>query len=140
MRFAIAIPVLALFALAQQAPTGPFSHKKHAPLKLACTQCHANAAKSERAGFPALDRCKTCHTGIAERKIPVERVYLLRDFVLFSHARHAESKLTCAQCHGEVNAMEKVEVFRSTKMASCMDCHREHNASRECNVCHELGQ
>jgi len=140
MRLWLAIPLIALLALSQQAPTGPFSHKKHAALRMACSQCHMNAVKAERAGFPAVDRCRVCHMGIAERKIPGERVYVMRDFVIFSHARHAEAKLNCAQCHGEVNTMEKVEVVRSTKMASCMDCHREHNATRECNVCHELGQ
>jgi hypothetical protein len=140
MRGWLALPLLVLLAMAQQAPEGPFSHKKHAALKLKCVQCHPNAEKAERAGFPAVAGCRTCHTEMAPRAIPEQRVYELRDFVIFSHARHADSKLECANCHGNVNAMEKVEVVRSTKMASCMDCHREYKATLECNVCHELGQ
>jgi hypothetical protein len=140
MRGWLVIPLLVMLGLAQQAPVGPFSHKKHAGLKLKCSQCHASAEKAERAGFPAPAGCRTCHTQMAPRAIPEQRVYELRDFVIFSHGRHAEAKLNCASCHGEVNAMDKVEVVRSTKMASCMDCHREHRATLECNVCHELGQ
>jgi Class III cytochrome C family. len=80
----------------------PFSHKKHAPLKLRCISCHRDAERAALAGFPGMEQCKVCHTDMAERTIPSRRVYELPDFVFFSHARHAVSKVECKSCHGNV--------------------------------------
>ena len=52
----------------------------------------------------------------------------------------AAAKVACAACHGDVKAQAKIEVHRSTKMAACVDCHKEHKATVACNACHELGQ
>lgn len=124
-----------------QAQDGPFSHKKHAPLKLACTHCHTTAEKQDRAGFPALATCKTCHTSIADRKIPAQRIYKVKDFVVFSHVTHTAAKMACAGCHGEVYTLEVMaKPVRPTTMIECVDCHKANQASVQCNLCHELGQ
>lgn len=117
-----------------------FSHKRHAEVKLACTFCHAGAAVKERAGFPAWKTCATCHVGMAEKVIPSRRVYKLPDFAFFSHGKHAAGKVECASCHGEMKMQATVELFRSTKMAACVECHKERGATVACNACHELGQ
>ena len=120
---------------------GPFSHKAHAPLKLKCGQCHAGAETAERAGFSAVTPCRVCHTGMADRTIPSQRLYEVRDFVIFSHARHvAAAKLDCAACHGAVYEQAVLTVARPTTMKACLDCHREHKATLSCTACHELGQ
>lgn len=119
------------------AEPAPFSHKTHAGLNLPCLFCHKTAASAERATFPEWKTCRTCHTEKAEQPIPSRRVYKLPDFVFFSHARH---KMECAACHGDVKAQAKLEAHRSTKMAACVDCHKEHSATVVCNACHELGQ
>jgi hypothetical protein len=120
--------------------TKPFSHAAHAPLKLKCTTCHGGAETSEVAGFPDLERCRTCHVGLAGRKIPSRRVYKVRDFVFFSHATHIAAGRNCNDCHGEVNRQPVLTVFRPTTMQACIDCHKLHKATVECNTCHELGQ
>lgn len=118
---------------------GAFSHKRHAPLKFSCVQCHTGAEASERAGFPAVGKCQACHSGYAA-KIPSQRVYRVRDFVLFSHAVHVKAKTECASCHGDVWQQERVALFRPTTMVACVDCHKERKATEVCNSCHELGQ
>ena len=118
----------------------PFSHKRHSNLTLNCTFCHKTAQSAERASFPNWKTCKTCHTEKAEQNIPSQRLYKLPDFVFFSHRSHAAAKVECKTCHGEVNQQAKVELHRSTKMAACVDCHKENNATQVCNACHELGQ
>lgn len=128
---------LVSWSAAAAAEPAPFSHKVHAGVNLACTFCHKTAATAERATFPAWKTCLTCHTEKAEQAIPSQRIYKLPDFVFFSHARH---KADCAACHGDVKAQAKMEPHRSTKMAACVDCHKEHNATVVCNACHELGQ
>lgn len=130
-----------MFLWASPQANGPFSHKMHAPLKMKCVQCHTQADKAERAGFPPLAQCKVCHTEMGERTIPSQRLYEIRDFVVFSHARHvAAAKLECAACHGAVYEQAVLKVERSTAMKACMDCHREHKATLSCTACHELGQ
>lgn len=117
-----------------------FSHKVHAGVNLACTFCHKTATTAERATFPAWKTCQTCHADKVEAAIPSQRVYKLPDFVFFSHGRHAEAKVECTTCHGEVKQQAKIELHRSAKMAACVDCHKEAKATIACNACHELGQ
>jgi hypothetical protein len=118
----------------------PFAHLKHAPLKMKCVACHKTAEAEEAATFPAVSQCRVCHTSIADREIPSQRIYRVRDFVVFSHARHATAKVGCASCHGDVNAQMVLKVERPTTMAACVGCHKEHKATVACNACHELGQ
>ena len=133
----------------------PFDHARHAALKRPCTDCHAGAASQARAGFPDASRCQVCHTPSAaqspalrevagwkkeHRPFPRQRVYRNRDFVIFSHARHAAGKVDCAACHGDVASMSTITVFRDTSMKACVDCHTERKATLECNLCHDLGQ
>lgn len=133
----------------------PFSHKQHAVLKRPCVECHTGAEKSESAGFPTAAACQVCHTattakGAALERLaalpkdhvikPVQRVYKVRDFVIFSHARHKSTQLTCKQCHGEVNGMSTVTVAYGVTMKDCVDCHTQFKATQVCNACHELGQ
>jgi hypothetical protein len=124
---------LLLFAL-------PFSHQRHEAMKLKCTACHATAETGAQAGFPAFAKCQTCHPEMEERKIPSTRVYRVKDFVFFGHARHAEAKVECATCHGNVYQTEALKVERPLTMAACVACHKERKATIACNVCHELGQ
>lgn len=106
---------------------------------MACTACHAGAVAKDRAGFPAVAQCHTCHKDYSA-KIPSQRVYKLADFVFFSHAVHVKAKTECATCHGDVWQQAKIELFRPVKMKDCVDCHREQHATQVCTVCHELGQ
>lgn len=135
-----AVLFLCLFLAPVRGAEPAFSHKRHAEVQLACTFCHKTAATTERAGFPAWKTCQTCHTTKADQSIPSRRVYRLPDFVFFSHGRHATAKVECAACHGDLKTQATVQLFRSTKMASCVDCHKERHATIACNACHELGQ
>jgi hypothetical protein len=118
----------------------PFEHKKHAPLKLNCTFCHQDAERGDRAGFPAVSQCKTCHVDMAERKIPLGILHELPGFVFFSHGKHAAAKVGCSRCHGNVAAQQTVAVQQPLKMKWCVDCHKQSKAPVACNACHELGQ
>lgn len=119
---------------------GTFSHKKHAPLKLKCVACHAEAEQGDLATFPAVAQCKTCHVDIRERLIPSQRIYSLPDFVFFNHGRHAAAKVECVACHGNVMQQEKIELAQAMKMKWCVDCHKQNKAAVTCTTCHELGQ
>ena len=118
----------------------PFSHQRHAAMKLKCTACHATAETQAQAGMPAVARCRTCHAEMAALPARSARVYRVKDFVLFPHGAHAEAKVGCATCHGEVYAAAKLQLARPVTMAACVACHKERKATVACNVCHELGQ
>jgi hypothetical protein len=120
-----------------------FSHKRHAPLKLKCATCHTGVERVEKASFPKADQCKVCHPAADWKQptVPSQRVYTLRDFVVFSHARHVvAAKIECVRCHGDVAKSDTVTLEVDHNMKSCMACHKERGATNACNVCHELGQ
>ncbi len=118
----------------------PFSHKRHAAMKMKCTACHATAESAAQAGFPALTKCQTCHPDMAALPARSARVYRVKDFVFFNHQRHADAKVVCATCHGEVFTMDTLKQERPVTMVACVACHKEQKASIACNLCHELGQ
>ena len=132
----------------------PFSHKRHAALKVECAYCHEKAATSERAGFPAASKCMVCHREVAKDTeaiqrlaalaadtaiVPEKPLYTLPDFIFFSHAKHKQ-KVSCDTCHGDVWAGDTVKLQISLKMKACVDCHRENKATIVCTACHELSQ
>ena len=133
----------------------PFSHKQHASAGISCNDCHRGAEKRDRAGLPDSEQCMLCHRTIktdspAVGKLaqlhrggkPLDwvRIYRVPDFVFFSHRSHAGAGTGCADCHGPVEQRERLLKEVSTSMTMCMDCHKRKNASRNCHLCHELGQ
>lgn len=133
-----------------------FNHQRHASLKLPCTDCHAAAETGERAGFPAVEKCVTCHQTPAtgntasqqlaaaspfEKIAPTTLVYRLPDFVFFSHGRHAAANVGCASCHG--NVWHQAVITKPAipmEMKTCVACHKAQKARVACTTCHELSQ
>ncbi|MEW6074039.1 MAG: cytochrome c3 family protein [Planctomycetota bacterium] len=148
-----------------------FSHAIMAgKFKIECIYCHSEAEKGPHAGIPDVETCMKCHAVIQpkdargelkpeivklldywERREPIqwEKVYDLADFVYFDHRRHLApgTGLECADCHGPVETMDRVERVYSLKMAWCLDCHMEPppagappeqltRASIHCSTCH----
>jgi hypothetical protein len=133
----------------------PFSHKRHAELKIACVYCHEQALAGERAGFPAASKCMVCHAQTARDAAAIVRlaalakdtaikpekpVYRLPDFVTFSHARHQTKTISCVTCHGEVWASNAIVQLLPMRMKACVDCHKTNHAAVTCTTCHELLQ
>jgi hypothetical protein len=105
-----------------------------------CADCHTGAEKAARAGFPQPRLCAACHPDAPPPAIPSQRLYRNKDYVYFSHARHAAPKSACTDCHGDVWTQSPLKRHRGTSMADCVDCHRERKATLVCNACHDLGQ
>lgn len=131
----------------------PFSHKRHAALKLDCAYCHASAKTAERAGYPQAATCMVCHREIAKDKpairllaslpkdehiVPVRSVYMLAEFVFFSHARHRAANIMCAKCHGNLWQQESVKQILPMTMKACITCHKASHAKVGCVSCHDL--
>lgn len=130
----------------------PFSHHLHVTTKnLNCFFCHSYATKSDHAGLPAVEKCYLCHRVIAskfqpisqvvgfyQRKqpIPWKRVYVLPDFVHFSHQAHLAKPFDCGECHGNVAQMDRVGLAQKIDMNWCITCHWRNKASDNCFTCH----
>ncbi len=137
------------------APDQPiaFPHTIHvSKLSLPCNFCHLFVERSRIAGAPPVEKCMSCHRNIAtereeirkltrhyEKNEPIEwnRVYALPEHVYFSHKRHVKAGVECANCHGQVGAMEKIRRVSSLKMGWCVSCHRAQGAPRDCATCHK---
>ncbi len=122
-----------------------FSHKVHAGQnKIDCFYCHTTAKESMHAGIPSAQLCMNCHTVVKSGKItgteeiakiykaietqtPIEwiKVHNVPDHVFFSHAQHVEvGKVSCFECHGPVEEMDRVMQVSDLSMGWCIDCHR----------------
>lgn len=142
----------------------PFSHKIHAgELQIDCQFCHANVERSAHSTVPDTATCMKCHEYVASdskdiqylrqtyrQGIPLRwhKVHDLPDHARFSHKVHIARGFDCAQCHGDLKTMDKVEVVSPFNMGWCVNCHRdytqqEHPAGSnksvqitECSTCH----
>ncbi len=141
---------LSLFVVMAADQPIPYSHKKHVAMGLECAGCHTMPGKGEAATYPAEATCMQCHTTVkkespaikllskyAEEKkaVPWIRVYKLPEYVWFSHKIHTKNA-KCAQCHGDVASKDVLVKEKPIDMNSCMNCHDEHKAPNECNLCH----
>lgn len=134
----------------------PFSHKLHAgTMSLPCQTCHTPSSSGEAFRIPQAPVCMQCHLTIATDRpaiqklasyaqskapIPWVRVYELQSFVTFSHKTHLDHDVTCQQCHGAVNARDRLSKEADLSMKWCVDCHAARQASTDCNACHRLEQ
>ncbi len=122
-----------------------FSHKVHAGVNgIDCKYCHTGAMDSQVAGIPSSNLCLNCHSiikqgantgqeeiakiqaAIKEGK-PIEwvKVHNLPDHVFFSHSQHVNAgKLDCAECHGKVEEMGRLQQVEDLSMGWCLNCHR----------------
>jgi hypothetical protein len=53
------------------------------------------------------------------------RVHHLPDYACFDHRSHVNAGVTCQQCHGSVETMERVQQVSDLSMGWCVNCHRE---------------
>ena len=122
-----------------------FSHKVHAGQNgTDCIYCHSFAPYSKSAGFPPENVCMNCHllvrngtrSGAFEiakiiknyesmKSIEWVKVYNLPDHVFFSHAQHVSAgSVSCQECHGPVEKIDRIHLNRELTMGWCINCHR----------------
>jgi c(7)-type cytochrome triheme protein len=92
--------------------------------------CH-NVVRTDR---PAVQEL----TKLYETNQPIQwvRVHRVPDYVYFSHRWHVAKGIACQTCHGPVETMDVVRQAENLKMGWCISCHRQNQASQECNTCH----
>jgi hypothetical protein len=124
------------------APPQPvmFSHEHHVGrLGLDCRYCHANTQESDFAGMPSAETCMNCHLQLytsAPMLQPVRdawasgtpvawrRVYIVPDFIRFSHKVHVDNGVACVSCHGQMDEQPLTRLSTPLTMGWCLDCHR----------------
>lgn len=124
----------------------PFPHEEHAGLFPVCTGCHAGVETSDRQDlYPDAAGCADCHDGDELDRVEWTGPERRASNLTFEHAGHADDvrgadeEITCAGCHGEEGAAERM-VVRSAEAESCLDCHAHeadsHLAAADCSSCH----
>ncbi|HET9332518.1 MAG TPA: cytochrome c3 family protein [Gemmatimonadota bacterium] len=133
-----------------------FLHSVHVGIdSIPCAYCHYSANVSEEAGIPPVGTCMGCHRFVAgttdefrteiqkllgfaadSTAVPWVRVHSVPAFVQFNHKPHVRAGVTCAECHGNVGAMDEVSRVAPLTMGWCVTCHRDRGASDDCSVCH----
>lgn len=131
-----------------------FSHLIHAGQNgTDCNYCHSFAHYSKTAGFPPENVCMNCHLLVRqgtrsgafeiakvinayEEMRPIEwvKVHNLPDHVFFSHAQHVSAGgISCQECHGPVEKMNRISLSNEMTMGWCIDCHRSKNVNFQNN-------
>jgi hypothetical protein len=75
------------------------------------------------------------------------RVHRLPDYVHFNHQVHVHDGITCQECHGPVETMQRMRQASSLSMGWCVDCHRHEGRAApthwkrsggelDCSACH----
>ena len=135
-----------------------FDHRHHARDDgIDCVYCHDTVETSASAGIPPTARCMGCHGQIwtdspqlepvrqswrTHEPIPWVRVNALPSYVYFHHGVHVQAGVACAECHGHVEDMPRVQRAHDLSMRFCLDCHRRRQDSRAitrlttCTACH----
>lgn len=128
-----------------------FSHRAHVEKQIDCSFCHGYYDSHAAAGIPPLSLCVSCHSGIElddpnarkifdyasqGREIPWVRLYELPGYNVFSHKWHVRAGIECRECHGNIGESERPVRHMKYKMAWCVDCHTEKQASTDCLTCH----
>jgi hypothetical protein len=138
-----------------QGPEQPiaFSHKQHIANGLKCKDCHTMPDPGDQETFPATSKCMACHATIKKdspaiqkladyqkkgEDVPWKRIYRVPEYVSFSHQVHTvKAKATCETCHGPVSERDVMRKEKDISMAACLACHKAHEASVACDLCHD---
>ncbi len=118
----------------------PFSHALHSgQLGIDCRYCHSGVEKSAHSTVPPAQTCMNCHSTIKAdspllapvresfqtgNPVPWVKIHQTPDYVYFNHSVHVNRGISCVECHGEINNMEKVAHSKPLSMSFCLDCHR----------------
>jgi hypothetical protein len=137
-----------------------FRHDIHVNLGVQCLYCHPGAWRGASAGLPTQSKCWGCHQQVAKESpeldklkqyvesgesIPWVPVWIVPDYVYFSHRPHVAAGLNCENCHGELSQMTIAEQQGVLNMGWCLDCHRERFSDdherlvmlTDCTTCHK---
>jgi hypothetical protein len=140
-----------------------FSHKLHAgTMKIDCKYCHTGVTTSPHAMIPALSTCMNCHAVARKTKpeiikltkyyeegiaLPWKRIHRVPDYAYFNHSVHVNKGIDCANCHGNVEQMDRMMQVSEFTMGACLNCHRNahenlknvpgiENGPDNCATCH----
>ncbi len=136
------------------APAQPiaFPHAAHTANQIECGFCHEFSENWAAAGIPRTELCGTCHSAMpqespaaaklmeyveAEKEIPWVRVFEIPQYTYFPHKWHVRAGVECEECHEGVGESAVTARRIKLKMAWCMDCHEERQASIDCVTCHK---
>lgn len=130
----------------------PFSHNVHSGVKqIQCQYCHPYVAYSNFPGMPPVEKCLHCHNYIIEQHpwiqkeheyfntdnpTPWIKVNYVAEHVLFNHQRHINNKVSCQECHGQVQNQHLLPQ-KVWYMNECITCHNEKKVNVDCWLaCH----
>jgi hypothetical protein len=126
--------------LTQLSPPQPiqFPHSKHVSLGVQCLYCHPGALRGTSPGLPTIAKCYACHQQVTKTSSEIDKltlyvkndqaiawvpVFILPDFVYYSHRPHIAAGLNCENCHGEIG-QETIAQPQKMNMGWCLNCHR----------------
>lgn len=133
-----------------------FSHERHAKHVPECASCHdiMDNGKITRAmhkacvqchpineAEPGSEKCLLCHFRKDGQIVPIQPSKRPNyGDASPQHQIHAEAKISCGECHGEVTKARRLSTIDFMRMEGCMGCHdnKETVAGREqCQLCHK---
>ncbi|MBI5592323.1 MAG: cytochrome c3 family protein [Deltaproteobacteria bacterium] len=131
-----------------------FSHKRHGDRVPECVSCHKiDKEEITRASHPACvqchvideadpgsEKCLLCHFRKDGQIVP-SRPDRRPNYAVAppQHGIHAEEKIGCRECHGEVTKARRLSAIDFIRMEGCVGCHYKGKTVadiEQCLLCH----
>ncbi|MBI4509285.1 MAG: cytochrome C [Deltaproteobacteria bacterium] len=124
----------------EDAPGSTRASDKLIPKEETCEVCHEierdKPGKEVAPGKPDA-KCSSCHPGWDGVGMP-PRVTIPVPNLKFNHKLHADRKIRCQECHGDLLAKGVGLATRENlpRMSLCLKCHDSRTAPSQCTTCH----
>lgn len=138
VRFTTSHPFFCLTCHQNQEPTTRWLPSRMHPASVVCTDCHSQPGAFFWRHFSASsqfmnENCLRCHPTMSQQeKKNLDHIRLVK----ISHKLHAQRKISCLDCHRNIQHDTFNPRTNRPRMETCYHCHEAHPRTQACDFCH----
>ncbi|MGC8809146.1 MAG: hypothetical protein ACP5Q3_02710 [bacterium] len=140
VHFTTSHPFFCLTCHKNQEPPERWLPSRMHPASITCTDCHSQPGAFVGKHFSAGDsllneNCLRCHPlATVQEQMALDKVRLVK----ISHKSHAQRKISCLDCHRNIQHDPLNPRTNRPRMETCYHCHEAHPRPQACDFCHPI--
>lgn len=140
VRFTTSHPFFCLTCHKNQDPPQRWFPSRMHPASVTCTDCHSQPGEFIGKHFSAGDslvneNCLRCHpASTAPEQMTLDKIRLIK----ISHKLHSQRKISCLDCHRNIQHDTLNPRTNRPRMETCYHCHEAHPRTQACDFCHPI--